>query len=209
MAERSASRRLLHWLYHLGGIGLIPLGMLDNSVVPVTGSMDVITVLLCAQGKSWWPYYVLMAIVGSLLGGYTTFRLARGEGKGRLGKVISRKRMVKVKEIFEKYGFGAIVVPAILPPPFPMVPFLIAAGASEYPRHKFITALAIGRAIRYTILGLLGFLYGRWIITVMREHVWALAALGGFLVVLSATIAYFRLRHDDSVHALHRGVARS
>jgi membrane protein YqaA with SNARE-associated domain len=198
IVQPSATRKLLRWLYHLGGLGLIPLGMLDNSVIPVAGSMDVITVLLCAHGSDWWPYYVLMATLGSLLGGYTTYCLAQGEGKGRFSKMLSRSKMKGFKPLFEKWGFGAIIVPAILPPPFPMVPFLIAAGATQYPRTKFISALAIGRGVRYTILGLLGFLYGHWILNVMRQHVHAIIYVGAALIFASATLAYFRLRHDSA-----------
>jgi membrane protein YqaA with SNARE-associated domain len=196
IAQRTVSRRVIRWLYHLGGLGLIPLGILDNSVIPVTGSMDVITVLLCANGKTWWPYYVLMATLGSLVGGYITYRLAQGEGKGHLTKIISRAKMKTFQAIFERWGFTAIVVPAMLPPPFPMVPFLIVAGASQYPRGKFLSALAIGRGIRYTILGLLGFLYGRWIITVMRQHIYAIIGIGTVLVLGSVTFAFLRLRRD-------------
>lgn len=197
IAQPTATRKLLRWLYHLGGLGLIPLGMLDNSIVPVAGSMDVITVLLCAQGKGSWPYYVFMAVVGSILGGYTTYRLASGESKGRLGRLFSRSKIKTFKPIFERWGFAAIVVPAILPPPFPMVPFLIAAGATQYPRGKFLAALVIGRSVRYTILGLLGYLYGRWILTVMRQHVYAIIGVGAILVVGSVTLAFLRLRHDS------------
>ncbi len=66
------SRRLLLWLGHLGGPGLILLGILDNSVVPVPGSMDVLTIVLAANQRDWWPYYAAMATVGSLIGGYLT-----------------------------------------------------------------------------------------------------------------------------------------
>jgi membrane protein YqaA with SNARE-associated domain len=198
VAQRSATHKLVRWLYHLGGIGLIPLGIVDNSIVPVTGSVDVITVLLCANERTWWPYYVFMATLGSVLGGYTTYRLARGEGKGRLAKMLSRSRIKGFKPLFEKWGYAAIVVPAVLPPPFPMVPFLIAAGATGYPRTRFLSALAIGRAIRYTILGVLGFLYGRWIIYFLREHVYAIVGAGTLLIAASMALAFFRLRHDGS-----------
>jgi membrane protein YqaA with SNARE-associated domain len=198
LAQRSATHKLMRWLYHLGGIGLIPLGLLDNSVVPVTGSMDVITVLLCANERTWWPYYVFMATVGSVLGGYTTYRLARGEGKGRFAKMLSHSRIKKLRPLFEKWGYEAIVVPAILPPPFPMVPFLIAAGATGYPRAKFLSALAIGRAIRYTVLGVLGFLYGHWIIYFLREHVYAIVIAGTVLIAASIGLAFFRLRQGGS-----------
>lgn len=196
--QRSTTREFLHWMYRLGGAGLIPLGIVDNSVIPIAGSMDVVTVLLCAQSKQWWPYYTFMATVGSLIGGYITYRLARGETKGRLGKLLSRSKIKGFKDLFKKWGFSSIIVPAILPPPFPIVPFLIAAGASQYPRGRFVGALAIGRGIRYTILGILGFLYGRWILTVMRAHVYGIIIVGGGIVVASLTVAILRMRHDPA-----------
>lgn len=198
IAQPRATRRLLHWLYQLGGIGLIPLGVIDNSVIPITGSMDVITVLLCAQGKDWWPYYAFMATLGSLVGGYITYRIAAGESKGRLGKLFERSKIKGFKSLFERWGYASIIVPAILPPPFPMVPFLIAAGATQYPRGKFLSALAIGRGARYTILGILGFLYGHWIINVMRQHVVAIICIGVALIIASVSFAFFRLRQDSN-----------
>jgi len=187
----------LHWLHHLGGPGLILLGLLDNSVLPIPGSMDVATVVFCAQNKRWWPYYVAMATAGGVLGGYITYRLARGEGKkSRLGNRLSRSQMKRVKEIFEKWGFGSIVIPALLPPPMPMVPFLLAAGATQYSRNKFLLALLVGRAVRYSILGLLGVLYGRWIITLMQQHQRTIIWVGAAMIAASVAVAAFRLRRE-------------
>jgi membrane protein YqaA with SNARE-associated domain len=70
-----------HWLRRLGGLGLIPLGLLDNSVLPFPGSMDALTIILAANEKRWWPYYAFMATAGSVVGGYLTYRIARKEGK--------------------------------------------------------------------------------------------------------------------------------
>lgn len=198
IVQQSASRKFLHWMFRLGGVGLIPLGIIDNSVIPIAGSMDVVTVLLCAQSKQWWPYYTVMATLGSLLGGYITYRLTRTESKSHLAKLFSRSKAKGFKNLFDKWGFSAIVVPAMLPPPFPIVPFLIAAGATQYPRGKFLGALAIGRGIRYTILGILGFLYGRWILQVMRAHVFLIVGVGVGLIIASVTVAVFRLRHDSA-----------
>jgi membrane protein YqaA with SNARE-associated domain len=198
VAQATASRRLVRWLYRLGGVGLIPLGMLDNSVVPITGSMDFVTILLCANHRDFWPYYVIMATLGAVAGGYLTYRLASGEAKGKLGKIISSKRFRWMKSQLEKWGVGSIAVPAVLPPPFPMVPFLIAAGASQYPRGKFLAALAVGRAVRYTILGALGYVYGRWIITAARQHIYVVVAIGCAMLLISATVAFIRFRHESA-----------
>jgi len=58
-------------------------------------------------------------------------------------------------------GFWAVAVPALLPPPFPIVPFLLAAGAMQYSRQKFLLALTVGRGLRYGLLAYFGVLYGR------------------------------------------------
>jgi membrane protein YqaA with SNARE-associated domain len=192
----------LRWLHRLGGPGLIILGLLDNSVLPIPGSMDVATIIFCAEERKWWPYYVLMATMGAVLGGYLTYRLARGEGKGRLGSRLSRRQMSRVKGAFEKWGAGSIFVPALLPPPMPMVPFIVAAGATQYSLKKFLTALAIARAIRYTILGLLGVLYGRWIIVLLRTHTKTITIVGVAILAASASVALVRWKLQPA--AAHR-----
>ena len=51
-----------------------------------------------------------------------------------------------------------------------MVPFLLAAGAMQYPVRKFLAALTLGRAVRYTILAYLSARYGQDIITFVARH---------------------------------------
>ncbi|MGH9746474.1 MAG: YqaA family protein [Candidatus Acidiferrales bacterium] len=164
------SHELYHWVHHLGGLGLIILGLIDSSVIPIPGSTDALTIVLAAKRAEPWPYYAFMATLGSVIGGYLTYRLARRQGKDAMERRLSRKRIHQVTRTFEKWGFGAVLIPAILPPPAPMVPFLIAAGAMQYSRNKFLLALTIGRAIRFTILSYLAALYGRWILATITNH---------------------------------------
>src|SRR6202046_1031833 len=79
-------------LRHLGGVGLILLGLADNSVVPLTGSMDVLTIWLAARHQEPWPYYALMATLGAVLGGYITYALARKGGKEAMERKLSKRR---------------------------------------------------------------------------------------------------------------------
>src|SRR5271155_3619780 len=160
LTERGVRR----WLYQLGGVGLIPLGLLDNSPIPLPGAMDVATIVLCLRQEQLWFYYGLMATAGSVIGGYVTYRLSRKGGKEALDRRFTRKRVDKVCQLFERWGFGAIAIPAMLPPPIPMVPFLCAAGALQYPARKFLAALALGRITRYMVLAYVAARYGRRII---------------------------------------------
>jgi membrane protein DedA with SNARE-associated domain len=186
----------MHWVRHLGGPGLIILGLIDSSVIPIPGSMDALTIVLAAKQRNLWLYYALMATIGSVIGGYVTYHLARRQGKSAMEHRISRRRMNKVTKAFEKWGFGAVLVPAILPPPSPMVPFLIAAGAMQYSRNKFLIALSIGRGIRFTILAYLGAIYGRWIITAITSH--AKPILITFISVSVALSLYILFRYKKS-----------
>src|SRR2546423_4461175 len=126
------SRHLLRWFLHLGGIGLIPLGVLDSSFVPLPGSMDLATVVLAARDRDLWFYYAAMATAGSVLGGFLTYRLARKGGKEMLQKKFPRN-FKKVQRAFERWGLAAIALPALLPPPLPLGPFLGAARNAQIP----------------------------------------------------------------------------
>ena len=183
-ATPTLARTIRRSIYQLGGIGFIPLGLLDNSVVPVPGSMDLLTVFLSARKEVLWPYYALMATIGSILGGYVTYRLARRAGRGALERRFHHLSLEKAYKSFERWGFGAIALTALLPPPVPITPSLLAAGALQYPVKKFLVALALGRTVRYTLLAFLSARYGRRIIAsvVKFGHPIPLAILAAVLV---------------------------
>jgi membrane protein YqaA with SNARE-associated domain len=176
----------------MGGPGLILLGIADSSVIPLTGSMDVLTIWLAAHHREPWPYYALMATVGAVVGGYITYSLARKGGKETLERKLSKRAAAKVYKRFERWGFSAVAVPAVLPPPFPIVPFLLAAGALQYSRKKFLAALTLGRGIRFTILAGLGARYGSHIVRFFAQYykpavaiLIGLAVLGGVMTLLA------------------------
>jgi|HubBroStandDraft_4_1064222.scaffolds.fasta_scaffold07511_5 membrane protein YqaA with SNARE-associated domain len=192
---------LWHRLRHLGGIGLILLGLVDNSVIPVTGSMDVLTIWLAARHREPWLYYGLMATLGAVIGGYITYALARKGGKETMERKLSKKRAAQVINAFERWGFAAVVIPALLPPPFPFLPFLLAAGAMQYSRKKFLAALALGRGARYFLEAYFGFHYGRHILRFFSEYYKpALAILIGLAVIGTALtlVEYLRYRKKEA-----------
>lgn len=147
------------WLERLGGVGLVLLGFADNSVIPMPGSMDALTVVLSAHQKNWWPYYAIMATIGGVLGGYTTYALGAKGGEAALEKRLHKKKAERIQAIFQKYGFFSLFVPALLPPPVPFSPFLLAAGALKYSKRNFFIAVGSARAIRYGLLAWLGSMY--------------------------------------------------
>jgi membrane protein YqaA with SNARE-associated domain len=182
LAVPVSKKNAMRWLIHLGGPGLILLGLADNSLLPLPGSVDVITIYLAARHREPWFYYAIMATLGAVLGGYLTYRMARKGGKETLEKRFSKKKTAKVYAVFERWGFAAVAIPALLPPPVPIVPMLLAAGAMQYPTRKFLGALTVGRGIRYTILAYLGAHYGSYILKFFAQYYWPVF---GALIIFS------------------------
>jgi len=187
------------WLVRLGGPGLVLLGIADNSVVPLTGSMDVFTIWLSASHRDWWPYYALMATTGAVLGGYITYSLGRKGGKEAIERKLHKGKAEKLFRRFGHWGFRTVFVGAILPPPFPLVPVLLAAGALQYSRRKFAAALAAGRGVRYTVVAGMGSLYGKQIVAFFSRYYKPalLVLLGLALLGAAATLVeYSRYRKN-------------
>ncbi len=196
-----SKKSALRWLVHLGGPGLILLGLADNSLIPLPGSTDVVTILLAAHHRNLWVYYAIMATAGAVLGGYLTYRMARKGGKETLEKRFSKKKTDKIYAIFSHWGFAAVAIPALLPPPFPIVPMLLAAGAMQYSTRKFLTALAVGRGIRYTILAYLGLHYGRHIVRLFALYYWPVLIILTAFSVLGALFGLFEYKRRQKANA--------
>jgi membrane protein YqaA with SNARE-associated domain len=148
------------------------LGLADNSLIPLPGSpgsMDVPTIWFAVHHRHEWLYYAAMAAAGSTL-------------EHRLGG----RRATSFYQRYEHRGFWTVAVPAVLPPPFPIVPFLLAAGAFEYSRQRFLAALTLGRIARYTILAYLGVFYGRNFLRFFNKCTKP--------TVLAALVTYWRYR---------------
>ncbi|MFB3813219.1 MAG: YqaA family protein [Terriglobales bacterium] len=209
----SAQNTVWQWLHRLGGPGLVLLGILDSSVVPLPGSMDVFTVVLSAHHRSWWPYYGFMATFGTVLGGYLTYRLAEKGGEQTLEKKIGRQRAEKVYNKFEKQGGLWVFVGSILPPPFPIVPFLMAAGVLKYPKKKFLAVLAGGRGIRFFSDACVAHLYGglivNWVARSRRPLLYVAIGLGvaAGLVALVFFKWYLPRKKRQAEAAKHRSPA--
>lgn len=201
LLELSALLMSWGWVIRLGGPGLILLGIADNSVVPLTGSMDVLTIWLAASHRDIWPYYAAMATIGAVAGGYITYALGRKGGKEALEHKLNQNKAKKVFAKFDRWGFRSILIAAMLPPPFPLVPVLLGAGALQYPKKKFVAALALGRAVRYCLVAGLGSLYARQI-TGFFSHYYkpAVLVLVGLAVIgaVLSFLEYHRSKRENN-----------
>jgi len=160
------------WIHHLGGPGLILLGLADNTpfISAPAGSVDVFVILLSAHRHEWWAYYAFMATVGEVVGGYLIYRLAEKGGQETIEKKVGKPRVEKFYKRFEKRGVITVFTGSILPPPFPFTTVLMAAGVMQYPRKKLLSALTAGRAVRFFGVAYLGRTYGQQVIAFFSRH---------------------------------------
>ncbi len=190
MAWLFKSHLLGRYVHRFGAFIFFPLGLLDNSPVPMPGSMDALLIYLASSNHELWWYYALMATAGAVMGAWPMYRLGVRGGEKALDEKLGERRAKKIRDVFRRYGFWSVFVGVIAPPPVPASAFLGTAGAMEYPPHRFLLAVTSGRLLRFGLVGWIAQRYGRHIFQFFTRYyqpaVWTLLAVGvvGGLVAL-------------------------
>lgn len=156
--------------HRVGVLTFIIVGILDQSIVPIPGSMDALVILFTASRPQLWWYYAIWATAGTTLGGYITYRISKKGGKEKFEEKIGKERAQKAYRIFERWGFWSVFLGAIAPPPVPIVPFLASAGVMQYPKRWFLSAYVLGRIIRFSLLAWVTSRYGKHIFAFFSRY---------------------------------------
>ncbi len=156
-----------HWLIHLGALGLFAVAVVDSSPIPLPlpGSTDLVLLWLVAHGANPW-LLAGFAIAGSLGGGYATWDLGRRGGKAGLRRYVPARLLGRVVRWVGRHRILAVFLPAVLPPPIPLLPFALAAGALGVSRSRFLVIYGAARTLRYSAIAWVGVVYGRHAIRV-------------------------------------------
>jgi membrane protein YqaA with SNARE-associated domain len=165
----AASSATFTFVRHFGGVALVPLAIVDSSVIPTFGSLDLLTGWLAAGSPDLWWYYALMSTLGSLLGAHITYRMGVRLGAAWIEKKVGRTRLAQVKNAIEHHAAGSILVSTLAPPPFPTAWFFLGAGAFSMPRDRFLVSALFGRLLRYGLLTLVAAHYGRSFLKYLRH----------------------------------------
>jgi membrane protein DedA with SNARE-associated domain len=90
-----------------------------------------------------------------------------------------------------------LVLPALMPPPFPLMPFVLASGALSVSATRFFVLFASLRMLRFSVLTALAWFYGRQILSMFQTGTFKTVMaviLILFVVGLSLTIYRFVTR---------------
>jgi membrane protein YqaA with SNARE-associated domain len=198
-----------HWLIHLGALGVFAVAVIDSSVIPLPlpGSTDLLVLLLTAnQGNPW--LLTAAALSGSMIGGYLTWSAAKKGGESMLQRYVPPRFLKPISRWVERHGVVTVFVASILPPPIPLTPFLLSAGALGVPRNRFLASFAVARTWRYGLTAWLGVTYGRQVIRAWSQYLagWSDVILWTFIALLIAAAVFgiWKYRQDQRRHPSNR-----
>ena len=182
-------------LLHLGAAGLFFLAIVDSAPFPTFAGPDILTAVLAPSHRPLWYEYAASATAGSVIGAYFTFRVARRAGSAYLDQKFKKSRLTKFLKVFKRWGTGTLIASTAIPLPTPTSMFFAAAGASNYPKGKFLAVVAVSRAVRYFGIAFIAGHYGRHFLRVLRHPVqhwgWLLffLALTGVLIAVGIVLS--------------------
>jgi len=109
-----------------------------------------------------------------------------------LRRWVRKSRRARISHWMQRHPVLAVFLPAILPPPIPLSPFLLAAGALGVSRLRFLTVFTAARTLRYSLIAWLAATYGRTVVRMYlrTQHTWSAPLLWAFGALVLAGIAY-------------------
>lgn len=190
LAAHGAGSHLLPRLFHFGLVGLGLVSIVDSSFIPlpIPGVTDIMTILYAA-GHANPVLLVAIGTVGSALGGLFSHAVGQAGGMAFLEKRVSPRLLKRVTRWVEDHSIISIALPAILPPPVPLSPFVLVAGAVRMSRRKFMVAFTLSRLLRHALACWLGIHYGAQVLRLWNRFSdrWALTIL---IVFWSVTLVF-------------------
>ena len=182
-----------HWLTHLGVLGLFFVAIVDSSVIPLPlpGSTDLLLLWLVAHSGDPW-LLAACAVAGSIVGGYTTWNVGRRGGETELRRYVPARLLGRIVGWVKRHRILAVFLPALLPPPIPLLPFILAAGALGVSRRRFLAVYGASRTLRYSFIAWFGVEYGRRMVRLWSGSLqkWSTPLLCGIICFMVAGVCY-------------------
>jgi membrane protein YqaA with SNARE-associated domain len=183
----------------LGASGMFVVAVMDSSFLSIPEGNDLLIVIL-STGKTWerMAYYVLMTSLGSVVGCLLLYTVGRKGGSPLLRRRFSPRTVERAEVLFRRYGLLTIAIPSLLPPPFPFKIFVLSAGVFRVGLPGFVTAVVLGRTVRYSMWGILAVLYGTSVKTYMQQNLprigLMLVAVFAVAIIAALAVRIYRVR---------------
>jgi membrane protein YqaA with SNARE-associated domain len=180
-------------LQPLGSWGVFAIAAIDSAFFglpldPVVGGY------VYRHPERFW-LYTIMAAAGSALGSLIIYGIGYEMGELLLEKRMGPAKFARMRERFERHEFLALMLPAMMPPPFPFKLFALSAAVFEMHFSHFMLAIFAGRVARFLILSALVIKFGPRAVTfagdLVRSHLDLL--LVSLLLALLIALIFWRV----------------
>lgn len=186
--------------FFLSWWGLFLLGAIDATVAFVAPfGVDAVLVFMVAREDGLFWLLPIVATAGSTTGAGLTYWLGRKLGRPGLKHFMSDQTFERVQDRLSKRGAIAIGIAALMPPPFPLKPFVLASGAFGLEPVRFFAAFTSVRALRFGLETFLARRYGDLVLgwlesDVAKAIVAALVGAALAATVVSAALLWRKMR---------------
>jgi membrane protein YqaA with SNARE-associated domain len=202
-AAHSKHRLIPAWVVHFGAAGVFLVALIDSSPIPlpIPGSTDVLILLLGSRGQ--WPWLLAFCgVAGSVLGGYLTWKAGQKGGEPMLDRYVNKRYRSHIKGWVKGHGMRSVAFAALLPPPIPLLPFLLSAGALGVTRRQLLISLTVARTLRYGAEAALALLYGRRILHWANHYLagWSNVILYSFIGLVAAAAVFGIWKYRRNQH---------
>jgi len=175
--------------FFLSWWGAYLLAALDASMVFfLPFGVDALVIYLSARHGMFFWIYPLLATAGSVTGAAITYWVGRKAGELGLERLVPNHRFERFRRRVQKQGAAAMASAALLPPPFPLTPFVLTCGALEVDRRIFFSMFALMRLIRFGSEAALARVYGRGVLRVLESQQFQMVIIGFIVVAVIGTI---------------------
>ena len=176
------------FVFFLTWWGAYLLGALDATMLFfLPFGVDALVIYLAARDGMLFWLYPLLATAGSVTGAAVTFWVGHKLGEIGLERFVPARRLERFRGRVQKRGAAAMASAALLPPPFPLTPFVLTCGALEVDRRIFLGTFAAMRLLRFGGEAALARVYGRGVLRIIESNSFQMVVVGFIVVALIGT----------------------
>ena len=170
--------------------GAYLLGALDATMLFfLPFGIDALVIYLAARDNLFFWLYPILATAGSVTGAAVTYWIGHKIGEMGLERFVPARRLERFRTRVQKQGAVAMAFAAVLPPPFPLTPFVLTCGALEVDRWIFFGTFALMRLIRFGSEAALARVYGRGVLRMLESEQFQTVIVGFIIIAVIGTLA--------------------
>lgn len=190
---------IVEFVERFGSLGLFMHSFLDAIFFPVPAFFTQVSLSLANPSSALW--LATIGYIACLIGTPFGYYLGKIVGDSILEKIMKKKWVDKARKLFNKNGETAVLIGAFTPIPFKV--FTVLSGCLKFPLWKLMIYAALGRAVKFYVVGILFYMYGN-----AAERMVANVSLYIFVISLPILITYLLIKRRLKLKRQNEGAQK-